>query len=76
MHPGTDKTAHTQQRSSTPTVHWTPGHIELEENELADIAAKEAATEAKSLATDAAQLTLRDAKSIIRKALIARWQRQ
>ena len=57
-------------------LHWTPGHIDLEENELADKAAKEVATEAKSLATDSSQLTIRDAKSIVRKALTSRWQRQ
>ena len=64
------------QNGAPVHLHWTPGHIDLEENELADKAAKEAATEAKSLAPDSSQLTIRDAKSIVRKALTARWQRQ
>ena len=67
-------TSHAEKRSSN--LHWTPDLIDLEENELANKAAKEAATEAKSLAPDSTQPTIRDAKSIVRKALPARWQRQ
>ena len=53
-------------------LHWTPGCIDLDENELAEVeAAKEATTEAKGLPTDSSKLIIRDAKSTIRKALTA-----
>ncbi len=63
-------------RNAPVHLHWTPGHIDLEENELADKTAKQAATEAKALPHNTTELTIKDARSVVRKALIARWQRQ
>ena len=57
-------------------LHWTPGHIDLQQNEMADKMAKQAAEEAKELPLGQAQLTIKDAKSIIKEALRDRWQRQ
>ena len=57
-------------------LHWTPGHIDLNENELADKKAKQAAKESTALPLNHCQLTIRDAKSIIKEALTNRWQRQ
>ena len=57
-------------------LHWTPRHIDLQQNEMADKMAKQAAEEAKELPLGQAQLTIKDAKSIIKEALRDRWQRQ
>jgi hypothetical protein len=57
-------------------LHWTPGHIDLQQNEMADKKAKQAAEEAKELPSNHAQLTIKDAKSITKEALRNRWQRQ
>ena len=52
----------------------SPGHIDLQQNEMADRMAKQAAEEAKELPLGQAQLTIKDAKSIIKEALRGRWQ--
>ena len=57
-------------------LHWTPGHIDLKENEMANKKAKLAAREACTLPPNHAQLTIKNAKSIIKGALRNRWQRQ
>ena len=57
-------------------LHWTPGHIDFKENELADKKAKEAAQEATTLPSDHCQITITDAKSITKEALTKRWQRR
>ncbi len=74
---GIQKLIRTHTLNKAPVhLHWTPGHIELEENELADKEAKQAATEAKALPHTTTQLTIKDAKNVVRTALIERWQRQ
>ena len=47
-------------------IHWTPGHADINDNEIADCLAKEAAKEADQLPTTDAHITI--TKQDIKKA--------
>ena len=55
-------------------VYWIPGHAELEPNEAADKAAKEAAQEA-SVSEIRISPSLNVVKNIIRRQVITKWQK-
>ena len=60
--------------NTTVNIYWVPGHADLEPNETADKAAKEAAHEA-SLQKNKVQPSLNVIKNIIRKHIYTKWQK-
>ena len=57
-------------------IYWTPGHIEVPQNETADHFAKKAAMEAKALPSPTYVPTLNEVKGQIKTVLTNRWQRR
>ena len=60
--------------SGAPNLHWVAGHTGLAPNELADVAAKEAATNAALLIDTPASLTITDIKRDFKKYTNRVWQ--
>ena len=63
------------QRKVDLQIFWTAGHINLAGNDLADSLAKEAATLATTI-VDSAPLSLSEAKTIIKKHCLRKWQQR
>jgi len=57
-------------------IVWTPGHVDIRGNDLADSLAKEAATEARDKDIEAPYVTLDDVSTAARRSVSAKWQRQ
>ena len=57
-------------------IVWTPGHSEVEGNEVADRLAKEAAVEAKDLEEETSVVTVQDIKRHARASIWSKWQQR
>ena len=57
-------------------IVWTPGHSEVEGNEVADRLAKEAAVEAKDLEEETSVVTVQDIKRHARASIRRKWQQR
>ena len=55
-------------------IVWTPGHSEVQVNEVVDKLAKEAATEAKELGEETSIVTVQDVKRHARVSIRYKWQ--
>ena len=56
------------------TLFWTPGHTDIQGNEVADKLAKEAAAEAKELDNSTSVITNQDIKKAARDSILDKWQ--
>ena len=57
-------------------VQWTPGHADIEGNEIADKMAKEAAKEAETLNPSFNIITKSDIKRAVKESTLKKWQRR
>jgi len=59
-------------------IHWTPGHADINGNEIADCLAKEAAKEADQLPTTDAHITItkQDIKKAAKDHVMMKWQKR
>ena len=57
-------------------IVWTPGHSEVEGNEVADRLAKEAAVEAKAMEEETSVVTVQDIKRYARASIQRKWQQR
>ena len=57
-------------------IVWTPGHSEVEGNEVADRLAKETAVEAKDLEEETSVVTVQDIKRHARASIQRKWQQR
>ena len=55
-------------------MFWTPGHADVQGNEIADSLAKEAAKEAQELDKNTSVLTNQDIKKAARDSIMDEWQ--
>ena len=55
-------------------MFWTPGHADIQGNEVADRLAKEAAKEAQNLDQNTSVLTNKDIKKAARGSIMDKWQ--
>jgi len=58
----------------TTNIIWTPGHAEVNGNEIADNLAKEAAKEAETIVIDNQTITKQDVKKAARESVTKKWQ--
>ena len=65
-----------QDRGVETQIEWTPGHANIEGNEIADLLAKEAATAAAELDPSSSVTTFDDIKQAAHKTGVAKWQHQ
>lgn len=65
-----------QDRGVETKIEWTPGHANIEGNEIADLLAKEAATAAAELDPSTSVTTFDDIKQAAHKTGVAKWQHQ
>ncbi|MEW8547348.1 MAG: ribonuclease H family protein, partial [Candidatus Thiodiazotropha sp.] len=56
------------------TLYWTPGHTDIQGNEMADKLAKEAAAEAQDLDKNTSVITNQDIKKAARDSILDKWQ--
>lgn len=64
------------QKGMEVQILWTPGHADIQGNDEADILAKTAAEEAKSLPPENNIITLPDVKNGAHKSTMQKWQRR
>ena len=57
-------------------IQWSPGHANIQGNEIADMLAKEAAKEAEEMTDDAGIATQSDVRSAARESVEIKWQRR
>ena len=57
-------------------IVWTPGHSEVQDNDVADRLAKEAAMEAKELGEETSVITVQDIKRHARVSTRYKWQQR
>ena len=55
-------------------ISWTPGHASIVGSEIADVLAKEAATEAKNQPACRRSTTIQEIKEAIKKIKVSKWQ--
>ena len=65
-----------QDKGVGTQIEWTPGHANIEGNEIADLLAKEAATAAADLDPSSSVTTFDDIKQAAHKTGVAKWQHQ
>jgi wyosine [tRNA(Phe)-imidazoG37] synthetase (radical SAM superfamily) len=70
-----DKMKRIQKNRIEIKIHWTPGHANVNGNEIADRLAKEAAKEAKQHQSDTHNtITKEDVKKAARDHIMEKWQ--
>ena len=57
-------------------INWTPGHAEIEGNEIADMLAKQGADEAEEMPDVTEAVTILDVKAAIRESGFEKWQQR
>ena len=62
------------QKGAAMDIVWTPGHVSISGNEMADALAKETATEARAQLDCRRSKTIQEVKDAIKKTQISKWQ--
>ena len=65
-----------ESRGWRTDIVWTPGHSDMEGNDVADRLANEAAMEAKELEKETSMVTVQDIKKHARDSIKIKWQQR